>query len=507
MKQRGSDARAGFVAATGATETELRPPAVELSTPAALLEELSGSAQEWSRHGRDYRLRRLLVASDLVALAIGMATWAVLDASQPGAHILWGLLTLPVWILLFNAYGLYASGLRRVGYATVDEIPAMAHAFLVGTVAMWFYFQITPAGKLVFLDLLAFVAAALVLALVLRWSGRTMALARLGMERVMFVGSGPMTPILVRQMLRQRRHGLEPIAVLTQPENERWPLPLPSAGSLADVDPVAVLEAYEVDRLIISAEGIEDDRLLDLISQCRTYGVKMSALPSLSAMMGSAATIDHLEGITLIGINTPRLARSNRALKRAMDVVGAAMLLLITAPLWIAVAIAVKLDSPGPVLFRQSRIGRGGKPFKLAKFRSMVIDAEARREALLAQSRQEAWLDLEHDPRITRLGRFLRSSSLDELPQLWNVLRGDMSLVGPRPLIEEEDRNVSGWARGRLDLTPGITGMWQVMGRVSIPFEQMIMIDYLYVANWSLWTDIKLILQTVPVVFTRRGAN
>jgi exopolysaccharide biosynthesis polyprenyl glycosylphosphotransferase len=224
-------------------------------------------------------------------------------------------------------------------------------------------------------------------------------------------------------------------------------------------------------------------------------------------MMGSAATIDHLEGITLIGINTPRLARSNRALKRAMDIVGAAMLLLITAPLWIAAAIAVKLDSPGPVLFRQSRIGRRGKPFKLAKFRSMVIDAEARREALLAQSRQAAWLDLEHDPRITRVGRFLRSSSLDELPQLWNVLRGDMSLVGPRPLIEEEDRNVSGWARGRLDLTPGITGMWQVMGRVSIPFEQMIMIDYLYVANWSLWTDIKLILQTVPVVFTRRGAN
>ena len=137
----------------------------------------------------------------------------------------------------------------------------------------------------------------------------------------------------------------------------------------------------------------------------------------------------------------------------------------------------------------------------------MVLDAEARRDALLADSRQTSWLDLEHDPRITKVGRLLRLSSLDEIPQLWNVLRGDMSLVGPRPLIEEEDLNVSGWARGRLDLTPGITGVWQVFGRARIPFEQMIMLDYLYVANWSLWTDIKLILRTFPVVLMRHGAN
>jgi exopolysaccharide biosynthesis polyprenyl glycosylphosphotransferase len=217
--------------------------------------------------------------------------------------------------------------------------------------------------------------------------------------------------------------------------------------------------------------------------------------------------VDHLEGITLIGINTPSLARSNRTFKRAMDIAGASALLLVTAPLWIAAAIAIKLESRGPVLFRQSRIGRGGRPFHVVKFRTMVADAEARRSELLEHSRQNEWLDLEHDPRITRVGRFLRMTSMDELPQLWNVLRGDMSLVGPRPLIAEEDKNVNGWARGRLDLTPGITGVWQVMGRTQIPFEQMIMLDYLYVANWSVWTDIKLMLQTVPVVLMRRGAN
>jgi lipopolysaccharide/colanic/teichoic acid biosynthesis glycosyltransferase len=224
-------------------------------------------------------------------------------------------------------------------------------------------------------------------------------------------------------------------------------------------------------------------------------------------MMGPSATIDHLEGITLIGKNQPSLARSSRALKRAMDIAGALLLLLITVPASIAAAIVIKLDSPGPVLFWQERVGRAGRPFRVAKFRSMVADAEDLRTALLAGSRQTKWLDLEYDPRITRVGRLLRLTSLDELPQLWNVLRGEMSLVGPRPLIAVEDQNVSGWARGRLDLTPGITGAWQVLGRAHIPFEQMIMIDYLYVANWSLWTDMKLILRTLPAVLARRGAN
>jgi exopolysaccharide biosynthesis polyprenyl glycosylphosphotransferase len=456
---------------------------------------------------RDYWMRRFLVGADLLALFAGLLSWAVQGITHLSAHIFWGLLTLPVWIMLFNAYGLYAAGIRRVGYATVDDIPAMAHAFLVGAVAMWLYFQVTLAGKLVFSALLSFVGVAFVMSLGLRVLTRKRALRGLGAERVVFVGSGPMTPILVRQLLAQSRHGLQPLGVFTRPENERWPLPLPELGDLADVDPGEVLQAQSIDRVIVSAEGIEDDALLDLIGVCRQSAIKVSALPSLSAMMGSAATIDQLEGITLIGVNMPGLARSERLFKRVTDIVGAGFLLLLTAPLWPVIALAIKLDSPGPVFFRQKRIGRSGAPFPLLKFRSMISDAETRRAALLADSRQSAWLDLEHDPRITRTGHLLRASSLDELPQLWNVLRGEMSLVGPRPLIEEEDQNVSGWARGRLDLTPGITGVWQVLGRTNIPFDQMIMIDYLYVANWSVWTDIKLMLQTVPAILTRRGVN
>lgn len=456
---------------------------------------------------RDYRMRRMLLSADLLALLGGISTWLVLGAHNAGQHFLWGLATLPLWGLLFTVYGLYGAGLHRVGYATVDDIPAMAHALLIGTVGLWLYFQVTPPGKLVFSQLLVFALVAFTLALVLRNVARSVSVRLLGDERVMFVGSGPMTPILLEQMVRQPRRGLRAIGVLTRSENERWPLDLHELGSLGDVDASVLLREYRIDRVIVSAEGIEDDALLDLVNVCRDACVKISALPSLAAMMGPAATVDHLQGITLIGINTPGLARSNRYFKRAMDVVGASLLLLITLPVWAAVAIAIKLDSAGPVLFRQNRIGRQGREFRLAKFRSMVVDAEARRTSLLAGSRQQGWLDLEDDPRITRVGRFLRHTSLDELPQLWNVLRGDMSLVGPRPLIAEEDQNVIGWARRRLNLTPGMTGVWQVMGRTNIPFEQMIMLDYLYVANWSLWADIKLILQTVPVVLTRRGAN
>ncbi len=170
-------------------------------------------------------------------------------------------------------------------------------------------------------------------------------------------------------------------------------------------------------------------------------------------------------------------------------------------------ALVVRTTSPGPALFRQRRIGRHGHAFTLLKFRTMYLDAEDQAEGLRALSKDPDWLNLEHDPRVTPVGRFLRRVSLDELPQLWNVVRGDMSIVGPRPLIESEDQRVERWGRRRLELTPGITGLWQVLGRTNIPFEEMVKLDYLYVANWTVWGDVRLILRTLPVLLSRRGAN
>ena len=207
-----------------------------------------------------------------------------------------------------------------------------------------------------------------------------------------------------------------------------------------------------------------------------------------------------------MGVRAFSLSHSSRLIKRLFDLLGASAALMLLAPLLGAVALLVKLSSHGPVFFRQERVGRGGRPFELLKFRSMVADAEERKAALPEHNQAAAgFFKIANDPRITRVGRLLRRTNLDELPQLLNVLRGEMSLVGPRPLIPQEDKRVVGWHRRRLELTPGITGHWQVLGSSRVPLDEMVAIDYLYVANWSLWTDLKLLLRTIPHVLTGRG--
>jgi lipopolysaccharide/colanic/teichoic acid biosynthesis glycosyltransferase len=223
--------------------------------------------------------------------------------------------------------------------------------------------------------------------------------------------------------------------------------------------------------------------------------------------MGPATELDELEGVSVLEVSPPYLPRSSRLIKRAMDLTVASASLVLSLPVVLLIAIAIKVDSRGPVLFKQRRIGKGGVEFEILKFRTMIDGAERLREQLIGLSTDPHWMMLECDPRITRVGNLLRKTSLDELPQFWNVIRGQMSLVGPRPLPEPEDRLIEGWGRGRLDLTPGITGYWQVLGRNSIPFTEMVKLDYIYVTNWSLWSDVRLILRTIPVVLSRRGVN
>jgi lipopolysaccharide/colanic/teichoic acid biosynthesis glycosyltransferase len=223
-------------------------------------------------------------------------------------------------------------------------------------------------------------------------------------------------------------------------------------------------------------------------------------------VVGSSVEFDDLHGMTIMGVRRFNLTRSTALVKRAFDLLGASLLLLAAAPVMIAIVIAIKLNSRGPVLFRQLRVGRHGAHFSMFKFRTMVRDAEQLRESLSDRNEAKAGLfKIAADPRITRVGRVLRKSSLDELPQLLNVLRGEMSLVGPRPLVVEEDRCVEGRHRRRLELHPGMTGHWQILGPARVPLREMVAIDYLYVANWSLWTDVKILLRTIPHVLARRG--
>jgi lipopolysaccharide/colanic/teichoic acid biosynthesis glycosyltransferase len=180
-------------------------------------------------------------------------------------------------------------------------------------------------------------------------------------------------------------------------------------------------------------------------------------------------------------------------------------LLVILTPVLVTIALAIRVGPRGPILFRQTRVGRNGREFQMLKFRSMVTDAEARKAELLDMNEADGLFKIEDDPRVTRVGRFLRRTSLDELPQLFNVLSGEMSLVGPRPLVVDEDRRIEGFYRRRLHLTPGMTGPWQIAGSARIPLHEMKSIDYLYVANWSLWLDVKILLRTIPYVALRRG--
>jgi exopolysaccharide biosynthesis polyprenyl glycosylphosphotransferase len=281
---------------------------------------------------------------------------------------------------------------------------------------------------------------------------------------------------------------------------------LPCLGSLKDFER-ACREA-DVERVIVAFSSAQHERLLDVIRLSKRLRVKISVVPRLFEVIGAGVEIDQVEGMTLLGIRGLTRTTSTLALKRAMDIAGAAAGLILLSPLLLLIALAIKLTSPGPVLFRQRRVGRANAVFMMWKFRTMVHGAHRMQSDLAHLNEMEGghMFKIADDPRVTPVGRILRGASLDELPQLWNVLRGEMSLVGPRPLVPAENDHVLGWHRTRLDLTPGLTGPWQVMGRNAIPFQEMVKLDYLYVTDWSLWSDIKLLLRTLPVVVGRRGA-
>jgi exopolysaccharide biosynthesis polyprenyl glycosylphosphotransferase len=268
---------------------------------------------------------------------------------------------------------------------------------------------------------------------------------------------------------------------------------------------------HDVERVIVAFSRDSDERVVDLVRSLDDLDVQIDLVPRLFEVLGPHAHMHAAEGLPLLGLPPARLSRSSLLLKRAMDVLLAAAGLVLLSPILFAIALAIKLDSRGSVLFRQLRVGQGDRPFMILKFRTMVGDADARKEDVAHLNKHlcgdPRMFKVPNDPRVTRVGKFLRRHSLDELPQLINVLRGEMSLVGPRPLIVEEARYVDGWARKRVDLKPGITGLWQVLGRSDIPFDEMVNCDYVYVTTWSLWGDVRLLFRTIPVVLGTSGGS
>jgi exopolysaccharide biosynthesis polyprenyl glycosylphosphotransferase len=260
-----------------------------------------------------------------------------------------------------------------------------------------------------------------------------------------------------------------------------------------------------VHRIIVAPTAAGTDDVVELIRLANAVGVRVSVLPQILEVIGSSVAFDEVEGLAMLGVPRFGLCRSSRALKRAFDIVATTVGLVLLGPVLLGIALAIRLDSKGSIFFRQVRVGRHGRPFLIVKFRSMVRDAEARKEELRSLNVAGSGLfKVRDDPRVTRVGRFLRSSSLDELPQLFNVLRGEMSLVGPRPLVTDEDAQVVGLDRSRLRLKPGISGPWQLLGS-RVALAEMVGLDYLYASDWSLWLDMKILLRTVRHVLRRRN--
>jgi exopolysaccharide biosynthesis polyprenyl glycosylphosphotransferase len=453
-------------------------------------------------------LRRLLAAGDAAAVILALTVALMLPGTSAAGHrLLWGLVALPLMMVLFKLYGLYDRDVKRISYSTVDDLPRLFHATVIGGLIVWLYARYSPMHRLDFAEILMFGTAVLAFVTVARFGVRSVAARLIGVERALLVGTGDLGQTLVGKLAAHPEYRLDVIGSLSPsdvaPANDSRRVP--ALGTLDQLEQVADL--HGVTRVVFSARDIEESELERMLRDCRALSLKVSVLPRLADVLGPAVEIDDVEGVTVLGVNPPWLPRSSRAIKRGMDLMIATPLLILIAPLLGLLAVAIKLDSRGPVFFAQQRVGRRGSHFRLFKLRTMTVDAEQRRAQLIAQSTDSGWLKLDHDPRVTRTGHWLRRLSLDELPQLWNVVRGEMSLVGPRPLIPAEDEHVQAWARGRLDLTPGITGYWQVLGRTRIPFEEMVKLDYLYVMNWSLWEDVRLMLRTLPVVICGRGAN
>jgi exopolysaccharide biosynthesis polyprenyl glycosylphosphotransferase len=420
------------------------------------------------------------------------------------------LFTLPLIVLFAKGTGCYDRDELVLRKSTLEELPALltlAGAYALAWSLLTYFANVHSnvqgAGVAV---LWASTAATLVLA---RASARRLAQLAAPVERVLIVGSSAARALLASSLATDPAARLQVVGFLPLEDERRVDIHLggPSRRRQQRTfeDLASVVRELEVDRVFLIPTNADGETMLEAVRRTAALGIKVSIVPRLFEVVGSAVAFDTVGGVTVLGIRQPGLSHFSRASKRVMDVVGSAICLLALAPLMTVVAIAIKLDSPGSVFFRQRRVGRDGELFEIIKFRSMVEGAETQRGALDSLNESVGNFKLTFDPRATRVGRLLRRSSIDELPQLINVLKGDMSLVGPRPLVVAEDRLVEGRSRERLHLAPGITGPWQVLGPTRPPLREMVKTDYLYAINWSIWADVKLLLRTLSHVAARRG--
>jgi exopolysaccharide biosynthesis polyprenyl glycosylphosphotransferase len=440
---------------------------------------------------RDGLYRRSLALSDGIAASLALVLIVGVRAGN-GLDLV-AFLAMPTVILVCKLAGLYERDEIVLKKTTLDEAPALFQITgLFALIVSLGHWQLFGASAFTPSQVLALWILAFTLLLTGRALARSIVSVTTKPERCLLIGDRGATST-VASKLQTARVNAEVVKSL--PFSPSYLL---DPGSFT-----RMIDELQIHRVVIAPTTRDGIAPLELVRLAKSVGVRISVIPRLLEVVGSSVEFDHLDGLTMVGVRRFGLTRSSRVLKRGFDLAGATVGLLAVAPIMVAIALLVRLDSKGPIFFRQERVGRDGERFGLFKFRSMDPDAEAKKASLRHLNEAGGLFKIENDPRITRVGRLLRKTSLDELPQLLNVLRGEMSLVGPRPLVVDEDAMISGLDRSRLHLTPGMTGPWQVLG-ARVPMQEMVGIDYLYVSTWSLWADIKLLVRTVQHVL-RRG--
>jgi len=449
----------------------------------------TGSGRLFPHYSSDALLHRMLAVADTLTIATAAVVVGIWGSGPGAAGLL--VLSAPVWIVIGKLVGLYDRDHRTLRHLTVEELPWIFVWALGGTAVLTFLVAPFPGLDLSSGDRLIVWGLALVLGFVSRGTARAVWRRVTPPERILIVGEGPLADAVTRKL------ELFPDIHATIAGR------IPSCSSLHE----RLDELEAVNRVVVACAELSEDLLETLLPACRLRAVKLTVVPPTRGIFGTATHLGHVADLPLLDYNTWYVSPSTLALKRIFDVIVSLVGLVVTAPLFVVIALAILIDGGRPVMFRQPRAGENGRTFRIFKFRTMVRNAEAMLPELISiEELRDPMFKLRSDPRVTRVGRFLRRTSLDELPQLVNVLRGEMSIVGPRPELLDLVERYTAEHEVRLRVKPGITGPWQVYGRSELTFDEVLAVEREYVENLSLGRDLRIVLMTLPAVFGRRGA-
>jgi len=418
--------------------------------------------------------------------------------------------------LLFTALMLLAFQMDRVyqqwrGCPWLDQVYRIINATaksVVVMLAITFVLQPRQYSRLLLVEAGIIAVILLVLSRVMQNGIAGWLRARgVGVDRVIIVGAGEAGRTVMRAIVARPELGYQVIGFVDD-DPQKGQTDIGRFKALGPTSNLArLIEEEAVDEVIITLPWMYHRKIMSIVRECERRQVSARIVPDLFQMSLSQVDVDDLGGVPLVGVREVGFERGALLIKRGIDVVGAVVGLVLGAPLLALIGVAIRLDSPGPIVFRQTRVGTAGKTFEMYKFRSMREGAEAELEQLRELNEADGPIfKIRDDPRLTRVGRFLRRTSLDELPQFWNVLRGEMSLVGPRPPLPAEVTRYMEWHKKRLEVRPGMTALWQVSGRSTLSFDEGVLLDIYYIENWSLWLDFKILLRTIPQVLFGDGA-